>query len=172
MIALFHSDHRSHPAHPPGTQKTALSVNVNKVALLRKPRNPDMPSRLPAARVCRQGGAPGTTVPPRAGAARTSGQVRAYVGYDARMAWGSIPETEGKYTINDPIPRSWLFGPYVVEVGVDWNATVTQDGVPTPSDVVQTARFYDAFLVTPPSALSPPSPVYNAQLTTWYDDWR
>ena len=65
MIALFHSDHRSHPPHPPGTQKTALSVNVNKVALLRNSRQLDIPSLLRAAELCLQAGAQGITVHPR-----------------------------------------------------------------------------------------------------------
>ena len=65
MIALFHSDHRSLPPHPPGTQKTALSVNVNKVALLRNTRHLDIPSVLRAAELCLQAGAQGITVHPR-----------------------------------------------------------------------------------------------------------
>jgi len=65
MIALFHSDHRSHPPHPPGTQKTALSVNINKVALLRNTRLLDIPSVLRAAELCLQAGAHGITVHPR-----------------------------------------------------------------------------------------------------------
>ena len=65
MIALFHSDHQAHPPHPPGTQKTALSVNVNKVALLRNTRHLDIPSVLRAAELCLQAGAQGITVHPR-----------------------------------------------------------------------------------------------------------
>ena len=66
MIALFHhSDHRSHPSHPPGTRKTALSVNVNKVALLRNSRQLDIPNVLRAAELCLQAGAQGITVHPR-----------------------------------------------------------------------------------------------------------
>ena len=65
MIALFHSDHRLHPPHPPGTQKTALSVNVNKVALLRNSRHLNIPSLLHAAELCLQAGAQGITVHPR-----------------------------------------------------------------------------------------------------------
>ena len=66
MIALFHhSDHRSHPSHPPGTRKTALSVNVNKVALLRNSRHLDIPNVLRAAELCLQAGAQGITVHPR-----------------------------------------------------------------------------------------------------------
>ena len=65
MIALFHSEHRSHPPHSPGTRKTALSVNVNKVALLRNSRQLDIPSVLRAAELCLQAGAQGITVHPR-----------------------------------------------------------------------------------------------------------
>ena len=65
MIALFHSDHRTLPPHPPGAQKTALSVNVNKVALLRNTRYLDIPSVLRAAELCLQAGAQGITVHPR-----------------------------------------------------------------------------------------------------------
>ncbi|MDB5885929.1 MAG: pyridoxine 5-phosphate synthase [Polaromonas sp.] len=65
MIALFHTDHRTHPPHPPGTLKTALSVNVNKVALLRNTRNLDIPSVLRAAELCLKAGAQGITVHPR-----------------------------------------------------------------------------------------------------------
>ncbi|MEO5659586.1 MAG: pyridoxine 5'-phosphate synthase [Polaromonas sp.] len=65
MIPLFHSDHPPHPIHPPGTQKTVLSVNVNKVALLRNTRYLDIPSVLRAAELCLQAGASGITVHPR-----------------------------------------------------------------------------------------------------------
>ena len=62
MIALFHPDH---PATPPGARKTALSVNVNKVALLRNTRHLDIPSVTRAAELCLQSGAQGITVHPR-----------------------------------------------------------------------------------------------------------
>lgn len=103
-----------------------------------------------------------------------SGETQAYLGYDSSQAWRSIPDQQGHYTVNLPVNRSWMFGPYVVEVGVDWNTTATDlvSGVYTPETVVQTARFYDYFLVTPPDALSPPSPIYNVQMTAWYEDWR
>jgi len=65
MIALFHSARPSPPSHPPGTQKTALSVNVNKVALLRNTRHLDIPSVLRAAELCLKAGAQGITVHPR-----------------------------------------------------------------------------------------------------------
>ena len=65
MIALFHSDHHSHPPHPPGALKTVLSANVNKVALLRNTRHLDLPSVLRAAELCLQAGAQGITVHPR-----------------------------------------------------------------------------------------------------------
>ena len=68
MIALFHPSHPSHPPyapHPPGVRKTALSVNINKVALLRNTRHLDIPSVLRAAELCLQAGAQGITVHPR-----------------------------------------------------------------------------------------------------------
>ena len=68
MITLFHSEHRSHAPyepHPPGAHKTALSVNVNKVALLRNTRHLGIPSVLRAAELCLKAGAKGITVHPR-----------------------------------------------------------------------------------------------------------
>ena len=62
MIALFHSESLT---HPPGRQKTALSVNVNKVALLRNTRYLDIPSVTRAAELCLEAGAQGITVHPR-----------------------------------------------------------------------------------------------------------
>jgi len=44
---------------------TALSVNVNKVALIRNSRNIDIPSVTEAARICVDAGAHGITVHPR-----------------------------------------------------------------------------------------------------------
>ena len=44
---------------------TALSVNVNKVALLRNSRHLDVPSVVRAARLCLQAGAQGITIHPR-----------------------------------------------------------------------------------------------------------
>ncbi len=45
--------------------KTALSVNLNKVALLRNARDLDLPSVVHAARLCLDAGADGLTVHPR-----------------------------------------------------------------------------------------------------------
>ena len=47
------------------TPRTALSVNVNKVALLRNTRHLDIPSVVRAAELCLQAGAQGITVHPR-----------------------------------------------------------------------------------------------------------
>jgi pyridoxine 5-phosphate synthase len=52
-----------HPYHPSG--KTALSVNVNKVALLRNTRHLGIPDVVKAARLCLEAGAAGITVHPR-----------------------------------------------------------------------------------------------------------
>ena len=45
--------------------RTALSVNVNKVALLRNTRNLGIPSAVRAAQICLQAGAQGITIHPR-----------------------------------------------------------------------------------------------------------
>lgn len=62
MIALFHPDH---PAPHPSPHKTVLSVNINKVALLRNTRHMDIPSVTRAAELCLEAGAQGITVHPR-----------------------------------------------------------------------------------------------------------
>ncbi len=62
MIPLFQP---GHPAAPTGIAKTALSVNINKVALLRNTRHLDIPSVTRAAEMCLQAGAQGITVHPR-----------------------------------------------------------------------------------------------------------
>ncbi len=49
-------------SHP---HRTALSVNVNKVALLRNSRHLDIPSPLRAAELCLKAGADGITIHPR-----------------------------------------------------------------------------------------------------------
>lgn len=52
--------------HPPvPAPRTALSVNVNKVALLRNTRHLDIPDVVRAARICLEAGAQGITVHPR-----------------------------------------------------------------------------------------------------------
>ena len=50
-------------SHSP--QRTALSVNVNKVALVRNTRHLGIPSVTRAAELCLQAGAQGMTVHPR-----------------------------------------------------------------------------------------------------------
>ena len=54
-----------HPRH-----RTALSVNVNKVALVRNTRHLGIPSVTRAATLCLQAGAQGITVHPRRGIRR------------------------------------------------------------------------------------------------------
>ena len=65
MIASLHFDLQAHPQQPLDTRPTALSVNVNKVALLRNTRHLEIPSVLRAAELCLQAGAQGITVHPR-----------------------------------------------------------------------------------------------------------
>ena len=50
---------------PHASQRTALSVNVNKVALLRNTRHLGIPSVTRAARICLEAGAQGITIHPR-----------------------------------------------------------------------------------------------------------
>jgi pyridoxine 5-phosphate synthase len=60
--------HSSLPGSPAPTQtfpKTVLSVNINKVALLRNTRHLDIPSVRRAAELCLEAGAHGITVHPR-----------------------------------------------------------------------------------------------------------
>ncbi len=53
------------PAHATATLPTALSVNLNKVALVRNTRHLGIPSVMKAALLCLQAGANGITVHPR-----------------------------------------------------------------------------------------------------------
>jgi pyridoxine 5-phosphate synthase len=54
------------PVHPPAPHhRTVLSVNINKVALLRNTRHLGIPDLLRAAELCLQAGAQGITVHPR-----------------------------------------------------------------------------------------------------------
>jgi hypothetical protein len=110
----------------------------------------------------------------------TSGSVGsdAY-GYSTALSnrvWATISDARGHYIIQKDIPTSWFFGPYVVEVRVDWQDRVTgtdpTTGYANVYSVLQSARFYDYFLVTPPDALAPASPVYDVQLVAWQDDWH
>lgn len=92
---------------------------------------------------------------------------------DGAVVWGSLPDERGRYIMAKEIPKNWFFGPYVVELTVNWTdkARSVVGGTEVTSDVLQSARYYDYFLVTPPDALSPPSPVYNVHLMAWFDDW-
>lgn len=58
-------DQPAHQATHQAAHKTALSVNVNKVALLRNTRHLAIPSVTRAAELCLQAGAQGITVHPR-----------------------------------------------------------------------------------------------------------
>jgi len=88
--------------------------------------------------------------------------------------WTAGADARGTYSITKQIPTNWFFGPYVVEIRVDWRdrVTSTDTGQAIPYDVLESARFYDYFMVTPPNALAPASPVYDVQLVSWFDDWR
>lgn len=105
------------------------------------------------------------------GSVALPGRITALTDGDSKKRWSTIPDERGRYLLNHTLPLNWLFGPYVVEVVVDWRDQVTgEDGLSR--EVLQAARFYDYFMVTPPGSLSPPSPVYNVHLVTWFNDWR
>ena len=59
------SDTNTPPHSQPGNGRTALSVNLNKVALVRNTRHLGIPSVTRAATLCLQAGANGITVHPR-----------------------------------------------------------------------------------------------------------
>lgn len=120
-------------------------------------------------------GARGTTVSFGANTNKVvSGGVSAIVGHGRHILWKSQTDERGQYLVTKDIPMNWFFGPYVVEVKVDWQDTVQviEGGVPVERELLQSAQFYDYFMVTPPDALNPPSPVYTVHLVTWMDDWR
>lgn len=60
-----HSNLPDYPAPTKNFPKTVLSVNINKVALLRNTRHLDIPSVRRAAELCLEAGAHGITVHPR-----------------------------------------------------------------------------------------------------------
>lgn len=92
------------------------------------------------------------------------------------------PDSDGNFEASDhgrwapqlDVPEHWLFGTYVVEVELSWFETVSGlvDGTPTSVPVPRSARLYDYFVVTPPDALMPPSPVYDVHLVVWMPDWQ
>lgn len=88
--------------------------------------------------------------------------------------WSARSDVRGVYVVEKAIPKSWFFGPYVVEVKVDWRDTVevSEGGTTVTKEIAQSAQFYDYFLVTPPDALNPPNPLYTVHLVTWLNDWR
>lgn len=110
-----------------------------------------------------------STVP----AASTSGALPSRIwdvwSTDGSTNWTTLPDDRGRYIITTDVPMNWFFGPYVVEIVVEWTDTVTRGNA---SEVLQSARFYDYFTVTPPDLRMPPTPVYNVQLVTWFNDWR
>lgn len=108
------------------------------------------------------------------GTTTISGQIAGFRGENAKQIWYKLADERGHYVVKKDIPRSWFYGPYVVEIRVEWTdaVDVEEEGVTVVKEVLQSARFYDYFLVTPPDALSPPSPVYDVHLVTWFDDWR
>ena len=99
----------------------------------------------------------------------SAGHVSARNATSGAAAWRTMPEMMGSYYITKDIPDNWLFGPYVVEVEVEWEDVLTNG---TASDtVLRSARFYDYFMVTPHDSLMPASPIYNVHVVAWFPDW-
>jgi pyridoxine 5-phosphate synthase len=87
------------PRSPPRRRmrgRTALSVNVNKVALLRNTRHLGIPERGAAATLCLQAGADGITVHPRP----DERHIRSHDVHDlaALMRTGRRPSTTSRAT--------------------------------------------------------------------------
>lgn len=80
----------------------------------------------------------------------------------AQWEWTTRPAFVGNYTVNYDVPRHALFGPYIVETSVSWDA-VGGSGT-------QTARLFDYFSVTTPDGEVPESPIYRLELVTAYED--
>lgn len=99
----------------------------------------------------------------------TTGYLWAWNTTSQARAWRIIPDDLGKYNIEKEIEAGWLYGPYVVEVEVEWKESIT--GTTGVDEVVRSARFYDHFMVTTPDLLSPTTPIYTARLLVWMQDW-
>ena len=99
----------------------------------------------------------------------SAGHVAARNATTSTPSWRTLPDDMGNYYITKGIPDNWLFGPYVVEVEVEWEDVLTNG---TASDtVLRSARFYDYFMVTPHDSLMPASPIYNVHVVAWFPDW-
>lgn len=111
-----------------------------------------------------------------------------YAVYDGTLAAGSDPflsvidldgdlrpdpTAVGRHSVDVPIPKAWLYGPYVVEARVTWlerlNAVV--NGAPLTEEIVRSASVYDYFVVRPTDDGIPASPLYDVHLVAWFDDW-
>lgn len=84
------------------------------------------------------------------------------------------PSSIGRYNVSLPVPSNWLFGTYVLDAEVAWNDTLSARiaGEDLTFPVVRAAHVYDYMVVTPPDSVSPASPVYDARLVVWFEDWR
>lgn len=124
--------------------------------------------------------------PPWAADDRTPIHTRAL--YDAAQASGGgpflavldldgngVPDSSmvGRETVEVPVPASWLYGPYMVEVRLTWLEGLSgfENGLPVSELLTRTASVYDYFVVEPTHGALPPAPVYDVHLVAWLDDW-
>lgn len=79
----------------------------------------------------------------------------------------------GRLTTSVDVGRHWLFGAYLVEFETTWDDALSAivGGSPLEGTLSREARVYDYFVVTPPDALNPASPIYDVRLLTWFGDW-
>lgn len=84
------------------------------------------------------------------------------------------PGTAGTYNVTVPIPKTWLFGPYLLETRTSWQTDVTAviGNVTQSETLTRTLSTYDYIHVTPPDGLKRDTPLYDVHLVTWLPDWQ
>lgn len=124
--------------------------------------------------------------PPWAGDDRDP--IESFSVYDGTLAAGSDPflalldqngdllpdaTSVGRHNVTFDVPRTWLYGPFVVEARISWLEALDHvvDGVPLTEQVVRTASVFDYFIVEPPGGELPASAIYDVHLVAWFEDW-
>lgn len=81
-----------------------------------------------------------------------------------KWEWTLRPDFLGHYNFVYEVPRSALFGPYVVETTVQWDEGAGAE--------TQSSHLYDYFEVANPDGDVPESPIYRLDLVSTYEDAR
>lgn len=82
--------------------------------------------------------------------------------------WTAHPSIHGLFAFEFKVPLSAMYGAYLIETEVEWDITGDFLGG---GSLLQTARLYNAFTVTPPNERIPASPTYNLEVVAWMEDW-